>query len=213
MDFTDKNIVNYSLEHSDEEDEVLSELQRETHLTFLSPRMLSGHLQGKLLTMLSASIQAKSILEIGTYTGYSAICLAKGLSEDGKLITIDINEETETIAKKYFLKSGLNNKIEIKIGNALNLLPDLKMQFDLVFIDADKKNYLNYYHLIFDKVRQGGLIIADNVLWSGKVLDETIHKDADTKSIIEFNAFIKKDERIEKLLLPVRDGLFIMRKK
>ena len=213
MDFTDKNIVNYSLEHSDEEDEVLSELQRETHLTFLSPRMLSGHLQGKLLTMLSASIQAKSILEIGTYTGYSAICLAKGLSEDGKLITIDINEETETIAKKYFLKSGLNNKIEIKIGNALNLLPDLKMQFDFVFIDADKKNYLNYYHLIFDKVRQGGLIIADNVLWSGKVLDETIHKDADTKSIIEFNAFIKKDERIEKLLLPVRDGLFIMRKK
>jgi len=213
LDFTEKNIVNYSLEHSDQEDIVLSELQRETHLTFLSPRMLSGHLQGKLLTMLSASIQAKSILEVGTYTGYSAICLAKGLSENGKIITIDINEETETIAKKYFIKSGLNSKIESITGNALTVIPELKMQFDLVFIDADKKNYLNYYNLIFDKVGQGGLIIADNVLWSGKVLDEKSNKDADTKSIIEFNTFIKNDERVEKLLLPVRDGLFIIRKK
>jgi predicted O-methyltransferase YrrM len=213
LDFTDKNIVNYSLEHSDAEDVVLAELQRETHLTFLSPRMLSGHLQGKLLTLLASSLQAKSILEIGTYTGYSAICLAKGLSENGKLITIDINEETESIAKKYFIKSGLNYKIESITGNALNVIPNLDIHFDLVFIDADKKNYLNYYHLVFDKVRQGGLIIADNVLWSGKVLDEAKQKDADTKSIIEFNTFIKNDVRIEKLMLPVRDGLFIIRKK
>jgi predicted O-methyltransferase YrrM len=213
LDFTDKNIVNYSLEHSDAEDVVLAELQRETHLTFLSPRMLSGHLQGKLLTLLASSLQAKSILEIGTYTGYSAICLAKGLSENGKLITIDINEETETIAKKYFIKSGLNYKIESITGNALKVIPNLDIHFDLVFIDADKKNYLNYYHLVFDKVRQGGLIIADNVLWSGKVLDEAKQKDVDTKSIIEFNTFIKNDVRIEKLMLPVRDGLFIIRKK
>lgn len=213
MDFINNNIIQYALNHSEEEDIILSELQRETHLTFLSPRMLSGHLQGQLLTMFAKLLNSKCVLEIGTYTGYSAICMAKGLAENGKLITIDVNEETESIARKYFSKSGLESKIDLIIGNALTIIPELDLVFDLVFIDADKKNYSTYYDLVINKVRPGGLIIADNVLWSGKILDAKTHKDTDTTSLIAFNDKIKNDGRVEKLLLPIRDGLFLIQKK
>lgn len=213
MEFIDGKIIDYALLHSETEDEVLAELQRETNLKIMSPRMLSGHLQGFWLTLLSKMIQPKLIVEIGTYTGYSAICLAKGLHEDGKLITIDVNEETESIARKYFEKSGFGNKIELITKDAKEVLPTINETIDLVFIDADKKNYSLYYDLVIDKVKSGGLIIADNVLWSGKILDLEKNKDIDTQAIHAFNEKMKNDKRVEKLLLPIRDGLFIMRKK
>jgi len=213
MEFIDDKIIDYSLLHSEPEDEVLVELQRETNLKVFSPRMLSGHLQGFWLTLLSKMLQPKLIVEIGTYTGYSAICLAKGLPENGKLITIDVNEETEAIAKKYFDKSGLSAKIELITKDAKEVLPTITETIDMVFIDADKRNYSLYYDLVIDKVKSGGLIIADNVLWSGKILDLEKNKDSDTLAIHAFNEKMKNDIRVEKLLLPVRDGLFIMRKK
>lgn len=213
MEFIDDQIIDYSLLHSEPEDEVLVELQRETNLKVFSPRMLSGHLQGFWLTLLSKMLQPKLIVEIGTYTGYSAICLAKGLQENGKLITIDVNEETEAIAKKYFDKSGLSTKIELITKDAKEVLPAITERIDMVFIDADKRNYSLYYDLVIDKVKPGGLIIADNVLWSGKILDLEKNKDVDTQAIQSFNEKMKNDSRVEKLLLPIRDGLFIMRKK
>ncbi|MBK6834447.1 MAG: O-methyltransferase [Bacteroidetes bacterium] len=213
MEFIDDKIIDYSLLHSELEDEVLVELQRETNLKVFSPRMLSGHLQGFWLTLLSKMLQPKLIVEIGTYTGYSAICLAKGLQENGKLITIDVNEETEAIAKKYFEKSGLSNRIELVTKDAKEVLPTINETIDMVFIDADKRNYSLYYDLVIDKVKSGGLIIADNVLWSGKILDLEKNKDVDTQAIQAFNEKMKNDLRVEKLLLPIRDGLFIMRKK
>jgi predicted O-methyltransferase YrrM len=213
MEFIDDQIIDYSLLHSEPEDEVLVELQRETNLKVFSPRMLSGHLQGFWLTLLSKMLQPKLIVEIGTYTGYSAICLAKGLQENGRLITIDINEETEAIAKKYFDKSGLSTKIELITKDAKEVLPAITERIDMVFIDADKRNYSLYYDLVIDKVKPGGLIIADNVLWSGKILDLEKNKDVDTQAIQSFNEKMKNDSRVEKLLLPIRDGLFIMRKK
>jgi predicted O-methyltransferase YrrM len=213
MEFIDDKIIDYSLLHSEPEDDVLVELQRETNLKVFSPRMLSGHLQGFWLTMLSKMQQPKLIVEIGTYTGYSAICLAKGLNDNGKLITIDVNEETEAIAKKYFEKSGFSNKIELVIKDAKEVLPTINETIDIVFIDADKRNYSLYYDLVIDKVKSGGLIIADNVLWSGKILDLEKNKDVDTQAIQSFNEKMKNDSRVEKLLLPIRDGLFLMRKK
>jgi predicted O-methyltransferase YrrM len=213
MEFIDEKLSDYCLRYSEEEDEVLKELQRETHLKVMSPRMLSGHLQGTWLSLLSHLVKPKLALEIGTYTGYSAICLAKGLQENGKLITIDINEETESIARKYFAKSGFEKKIDFRLGNAVEIIPTINETPDLVFIDADKRNYPLYFDLVIDKVRSGGLIIADNVLWSGKILDLKINKDADTLAIQAFNEKVKSDPRIEKLLLPIRDGLFVMRKK
>jgi caffeoyl-CoA O-methyltransferase len=213
MEFIDDKIIDYSLLHSELEDEVLVELQRETNLKVFSPRMLSGHLQGFWLTLLSKMLQPKLIVEIGTYTGYSAISLAKGLQENGKLITIDVNEETEAIAKKYFEKSGLSNRIELVTKDAKEVLPTINETIDMVFIDADKRNYSLYYDLVIDKVKSGGLIIADNVLWSGKILDLKKNRDADTLAIHAFNEKIKNDSGVEKLLLPIRDGLFIMRKK
>lgn len=213
MEFIDEKIVDYALLHSEEEDVVLAELQRETHLKIMSPRMLSGHLQGFWLTLLTKLMQPKLIVEIGTYTGYSAICLAKGLHKDGKLITIDVNEETESIAKKYFQKSGLSEKIKLITKDAKEVLPTINQTIDIVFIDADKRNYSVYYDLVIDKIPSGGLIIADNVLWSGKILDLQKNKDADTLAIHAFNEKIKRDSRVEKLLLPIRDGLFIIRKK
>lgn len=213
MEFIDDKIIDYALLHSEAEDEVLAELQRETNLKVMSPRMLSGHLQGFWLTLLSKMIQPKLIVEIGTYTGYSAICLAKGLHEDGKLITIDVNEETESIARKYFEKSGFGSKIELITKDAKDVLPTINETIDLVFIDADKRNYSLYYDLVIDKVKSGGLIIADNVLWSGKILDLEKNKDIDTQAIHAFNEKMKGDTRVEKLLMPIRDGLFIMRKK
>lgn len=213
MEFIDDQIIDYSLLHSEPEDEVLVELQRETNLKVFSPRMLSGHLQGFWLTLLSKMLQPKLIVEIGTYTGYSAICLAKGLPENGRLITIDVNEETEAIAKKYFDKSGFSAKIELITKDAKEVLPTITERIDMVFIDADKRNYSLYYDLVIDKVKPGGLIIADNVLWSGKILDLEKNKDVDTQAIQSFNEKMKNDSRVEKLLLPIRDGLFIMRKK
>jgi predicted O-methyltransferase YrrM len=213
MEFIDTKIENYALEHSLPESEVLKKLNRETHAKILMPRMLSGHMQGNLLSMFSKMIQPKQILEIGTYTGYSAICLAQGLQNDGKLHTIDINVELEKMVRSYFDEAGLSNKINYHIGNALEIIPQLNETFDLVFIDADKKNYAAYYDLVFEKVRSGGYIIADNVLWSGKVLDPKEKMDVDTKAIDVFNKKIHTDSRIEHMLLPVRDGLMIVRKK
>ncbi len=213
MEFIDKTIEAYALAHSQAESDILKKINRQTHANVMMPRMLSGHMQGNLLSMLSKMIQPKQILEIGTYTGYSGICLAQGLQENGKLHTIDINEELELMVRSFFNEAGLANKINYYIGNALDIIPSITETFDLVFIDADKKNYAAYYDLVFGKVRSGGYIIADNVLWSGKVLDAAEKMDSDTKAIDAFNKKIHNDTRAEQMLLPVRDGLMIVRKK
>ena len=208
-----KEIDKYILNHIDHEDEILKELDRETNLNVLGARMISGHLQGQVLSLLSKLIRPKCILEIGTFTGYSAICLAKGLEEGGKLITIEIDDELENIAKRYFEKAGIQNFIVQKIGPALEIIPTLKETFDLVFIDAHKPEYPAYYEAIFDKVNKGGIIIADNTLWSGKVLELPADDDIATHGIIQFNEMIKSDNRVEKVILPLRDGMTIIRKK
>jgi predicted O-methyltransferase YrrM len=208
-----KELEKYILNHIEPEDAVLRELDRETHLNVVGARMISGHLQGQALTMLSKMISPKTILEIGTFTGYSAICLAKGLQENGKLITIEIDDELESFAKKYFEKAGVQHKIEQRIGAALKIIPTLNETFELVFIDAHKPEYPAYYKAIFDKVNNGGYIIADNTLWSGKVLEVTAEDDLQTRGIIEFNTLIKNDTRVEKVILPLRDGMTIIRKK
>lgn len=208
-----RELDRYILEHIDSEDEILYELDRETNLKVLGGRMISGHLQGQVLTMLSKMIQPKTILEIGTFTGYSAICLSKGLQKNGKLITIEIDDELESFAAKYFEKAGLKANIEQRIGSALKIIPTLNESFDLVFIDADKREYSKYFELVFDKIPGGGYIIVDNTLWSGKVLDKPAIDDNFTKSIIEFNTLIKNDTRIEKIILPLRDGMTVIRKK
>jgi predicted O-methyltransferase YrrM len=210
MDFGDPKLLAYAEQHTSPESEMLVNIDRETHLHVLRPRMLSGHVQGRILSMISHMLKPERILEIGTYTGYSAICLAEGLSENGRLITIDINEELEDRVRHSFEKSIFSNKIEYKIGDAAEIIPNLTDRFDLVFIDADKENYLHYFNLVIDKVRVGGFILADNVLWSGKVLNEA--PDKDTRAIIEFNKAIQDDSRVENVLLPVRDGIMIMRK-
>ena len=212
MDFLNKDILTYIENYSSPESEVLKKLNRETNAKVLMPRMLSGHFQGRVLSMISHMLRPKSILEIGTFTGYSALCLAEGLANEGKLITIDINEELENLILKYIREAGMHDKIILKIGNALEIISHLQSEFDLVFIDADKINYLRYYQMVFDKVKKGGIIIADNVLWSGKVADTNQKIDKDTKAIMEFNEFIQKDKRVENVLLPVRDGLMIVRK-
>lgn len=208
-----KKLEKYILDHIDTEDEVLRELDRETHLKVPGARMLSGHLQGQVLTLLSKIIQPNRILEIGTFTGYSAICLAKGLKKDGKLLTIELDDELENLAKKYFNKAKLEKKIVQLIGPALEIIPNLNETFDLVFLDADKREYVDYYNLLFDKVRSGGIIIADNTLWSGKVLEKPADGDEQTRGIIEFNKQIKNDSRVEKVILPLRDGMTVIRKK
>ena len=208
-----KELNKYILDHIDEEDPVLQELDRETHLKVIGARMLSGNLQGQVLTLLSKMIQPKRILEVGTFTGYSAICLAKGLSETGKLITIEVDDELESFSKKYFEKAGLADKIEQRIGPALEIIPEIDETFDLVFLDADKKEYTEYFSLVFDKLRTGGIIIADNTLWSGKVLETPAPDDEQTKGIIAFNEMIKNEKRVEKVILPLRDGMTIIRKK
>lgn len=190
---------------------LLKKIDRETQLHVLMPRMLSGHFQGRVLSFLSKMINPKNILEIGTFTGYATLCLAEGLDENGQITTIDINEELEERVRGYFEESAYSEKINYLIGDAMSIAMDINKTWDLVFIDADKKNNGNYYDLIFDKVRPGGLIIVDNVLWSGKILAEA--KDTDTKNINNFNNKINNDQRVEKLILPVRDGLFIIRKK
>jgi len=213
MEFIDQKLDDYVCAHTENEPEVLNALNRKTHLTVLRSRMLSGHFQGRLLSMLSHMIQPERILEIGTYTGYSAICLAEGLTENGKLTTIDINEELEDIAREFIQKANLDNKIEYIIGDAMQIVPQLDEQFDLVFIDADKKNYCNYYHLVFDKVKPGGYILADNVLWSGKVVEDYEALDSETKIIMDYNKMVHEDPRVQEILLPIRDGLMLARKR
>jgi caffeoyl-CoA O-methyltransferase len=207
------NIEQYILEHIDKEEDVLYELNRQTHLKILQPRMLSGHLQGKILEMLSKMISPKNILEIGTFTGYSAICLSKGLQNGGVLDSIEIDDELEFIIRTYFEKAGVSNKINLFIGDALQIIPQLNKTYQLIFIDGDKRQYLNYYHCVFDKLDKGGFIFADNVLWDGKVIEKLEHNDHYTKGILEFNDFIKNDTRIEKVIIPIRDGITVMRKK
>ena len=212
MDFLPKEIDAYSVAHTTSETEVLNDLNRQTNIQILQPRMLSGHLQGRVLSMLSHMIQPTNILEIGTYTGYSAICLAEGLKEDGKVITIDRNAELEDFASSYFEKANVSKKIDFRIGNAIEIIPALKEKFDLVFIDADKTNYSNYFDLLIDKLPAGAYIIADNVLWSGKVVQKVEEYDMETKAIVEYNEKIHNDPRVENILFPIRDGLMIARK-
>ncbi len=213
MEFLEEALEEYVNMHTSPESEVLNDLNRQTHINVLQPRMLSGHLQGRALSMLSKMIQPKRILEVGTYTGYAAICMAEGLRENGELITIDINYELEDMVNNYIKKAGLEDKIKMKVGNALEIIPTLESDFDLVFIDADKTNYSNYYDLLIDKIPQGSFIIADNVLWSGKVTEPVKENDEDTKQLQIFNKKIQSDERVENVLFPIRDGLMIIRKK
>jgi len=212
MELLSDELTNYLDRHCEPEDELLKHINRETHLKVLMPRMLSGHYQGRLLSMLSKMIRPERILEIGTYTGYATLCMAEGLTESGLIHTIDINSELEEMVRSHFDKSAYSEKIRYHIGNALQVIPELDEVLDLVFIDADKKNNGNYYNLVFDKVRPGGLIIIDNVLWSGKVLHPE-NQDKDTREINQFNLMINSDPRVEKLILPVRDGLFMVLKK
>lgn len=211
MDFLNQELEKYIEQHTTSEPDVLKRLSRETYAKVLMPRMLSGHIQGRILSMLTHMIKPENVLEIGTFTGYSALCFAEGVKEGGKVYTIDINEELETMVRGFFKQAGAEDKISYLIGNALNIIPQLDVVFDMVFIDADKINYLNYYTMVFDKVRQGGFIIADNVLWSGKVVGGG-KIDKDTKAILDFNDFVHTDSRVENVLLPVRDGLMILRK-
>ena len=199
------------LHYCEPEDKLLQHIDRETNLKVLMPRMLSGHYQGRVLSMLSKMISPKRILEVGTFTGYATLCLAEGLTEEGIIYTLDINAELEDMVRENFAKSPLNSKINYIIGDAQKSLKNINETFDLVFIDADKKNNGTYYDLIFDQVRAGGLIIVDNVLWSGKIVNNA--QDKDTKNISSFNDKINEDNRVEKLILPVRDGLFVIRKK
>jgi len=213
MDFLPEDIDQYCTKHTSPESDVLSDLNRQTNIQILQPRMLSGHLQGRVLSMLCKMIQPTNILEIGTYTGYSAICLAEGLSDGGKLITIDKNVELEEFALSYFEKAKVDQKIDFKVGDAMEIIPTLTDKFDLVFIDADKTNYSNYFDLVIDSLPQGAFVIADNVLWSGKVTKTIEERDFETKAIIEYNAKIQNDNRVENVMFPIRDGLMIARKK
>lgn len=197
----------------DPEDPLLYELNRETQVKMMHPRMVTGHWQGQFLQMISSMLQPLNILEIGTYTGYSAICLARGLAPDGHLHTIEINDEIVDIPLKYFKKAGLSEKITIHIGNALDIIPSLDNNFDLVFIDGEKSEYIKYYDLLFEKVVPGGYIMADNILWSGKVVKDIEKGDYFTKGIVEFNEYLKNDTRVEKTILPLRDGMMFIKKK
>lgn len=210
MEFLPEALENYVGQHTTQESEVLQQLNRETNAKVMMPRMISGHLQGRFLAMMSQMIKPKTILEIGTYTGYSAICLAEGLQDGGTLHTVDINEELEDMVRGYFEKAGLTSKIQYHIGNALEIIPTLEGPFDLVFIDADKINYANYFDQVIDKVAKGGYILADNVLWSGKVIQEK--QDKDTAALVAFNAKLMEDPRVETVMVPIRDGILIARK-
>ncbi len=213
MHFISEALEAYIETHSESEPELLQQLSRETHLQVLRPRMLSGHFQGRVLSLFSKLIRPKRILEIGTYTGYSAICMAEGLVENGELHTIDINEELYNFQRRFFDKSGYGDQIMQHIGNAIDIIPGLDMNFDLVFIDADKENYPAYFDLIIDKLNPGGIILSDNVLWSGKVIEPLDPKDKSTPVLLEYNQKLKEDPRVETVLLPIRDGLTLCRKR
>ena len=213
MEFPDPQINEYAEEHTTPESDLLAGINRETWTEVLMPRMLSGHLQGRVLSMLSHMLQPNRILEVGTYTGYAALCLAEGMGDQGVLHTIDINDELETRVRKYIDESDKKERIQFHVGDALEIIPSLKEQWDLVFIDADKENYARYFDLVIDDVRSGGWIIADNVLWSGKVLMQEEEMDEETLALHHYNQKVAKDERVEQVLLPVRDGLMCCRKR
>jgi len=211
MNFLPEKIDEYVVDNSQKEPQILQELTKETWQRVLNPRMLSGAFQGRILSMISKIINPKDILEIGTYTGYSAICIAEGISNEATIDTIDKNEELEEIQNRYFKKSGFRDQIKQHIGNALEIIPTLDKKFDLVFIDADKSNYCNYFNLVIGKMKKGGIILSDNVLWSGKVVEKLDKKDIDTKALLEYNRLLNSDPRVETVLLPIRDGLSISR--
>ncbi|WP_417886401.1 O-methyltransferase [Zunongwangia sp.] len=213
MEFLSESIIEYCENHSEKEPEFLAKLNRETHQKVLQPRMLSGHYQGRLLSLISKLVNPKQILEIGTYTGYSALCLAEGLHPGGKLHTIDINEELFDFQQKYFQESAFKDQIIQHLGDATKIIPELDLNFDLVFIDADKPNYPKYFEIIMDKMNPGGLILSDNVLWSGKVLEEVKRNDTSTKALLKYNKMLAEDERVETVILPFRDGLTLSRVK
>ena len=213
MHFLSEELENYVALHSQFEPELLAKLNRETHQKILQPRMLSGHFQGRVLSILSKIISPKNILEVGTYTGYATLCLAEGLAENGTIDTIDNNEELVDFQRKYFDQSTWKNQIVQHLGNALEIIPTLNKKFDLVFIDADKENYINYYQMIVPMMIKGGIILSDNVLWSGKVLGEVKPNDKSTKILLEYNKLVNEDERVETVLLPIRDGLTVTRVK
>jgi len=206
-------IEKYIIEHTEPEDELLQELNRETYAKVLHPRMISGHLQGKLLTSISKMIQPELAVEVGTFTGYAAICIARGLSESGKLHTIEVNDELVPFAQRYFQRAGLSEKIIQHTGDARDALQNIPENIDMVFIDGDKEQYVSYYQTVFPKVRKGGIILADNVLWSGKVVQEVTENDKFTKGILQFNAYVKNDSSVEQVIIPVRDGIMLIRKK
>ena len=211
MHFISQELENYIEQHSEKEPALLAALNKETYQKILLPRMLSGHFQGRVLSMLSKLIRPLHILEIGTYTGYSALCLCEGMQENGTLHTIDIKEELVDFQRKHFEKSPWGKQIEQHLGEAIDIIPTLNLKFDLVFIDADKENYLNYFELILPKMNKGGIILSDNVLWSGKVLETLDQKDVSTRILLEYNALLANDARVETVLLPIRDGLTVSR--
>ena len=210
MEFIDDGIEEYARQHTEPENDLLKELVRETHAMVLQPRMLSGHLQGRFLSFIAKVYQPSLILEIGTYTGYSALCLAEGLNPTGRLITIDVNEELESFTRSFFNRSAYRDQIDYRIADAAVEILTLDGPIDLVFIDADKRNYALYFDLVISKMRSGGLILVDNVLWSGKIIEETA-KDKSTEALRDFNTKVTNDPRVEPLLLPIRDGLFLLR--
>jgi predicted O-methyltransferase YrrM len=211
MHFISQELEDYIEKHSEKEPDLLAALNKETYQKILLPRMLSGHFQGRVLSMLSKLIRPVNILEIGTFTGYAALCLCEGMQENGQLHTIDIKEELETIQRKYFDKSPWGNQIFQHLGEAIAIIPTLELKFDLVFIDADKENYLNYFEMILPKMNKGGIILSDNVLWSGKVLEPLQKNDVSTKVLLEYNELLKNNPRVETVLLPIRDGLTVSR--
>tara|TARA_R110002050_G_scaffold3615_1_gene18861 strand:+ start:1046 stop:1687 length:642 start_codon:yes stop_codon:yes gene_type:complete len=213
MNFLSDDLEYYLSQHHDPEEDLLAELNRQTHLKILQPRMLSGPLQGRYLSFLSKLLRPERILEIGTYTGYSALCLAEGLAPSGRLHTIEINDELESFTQSFFSRSAYADKLQLHIGDALEIIDELKEPWDLIFIDADKPRYLNYYEKLIPQLKSGAVILADNVLWSGKVLKEPDPRDESTLALVEFNRFVQDDDRVENLLLPLRDGLMCIRKK
>lgn len=211
MHFLSPELEKYAADHSQDEPALLAALNRETHVKILQPRMLSGHFQGRVLSMISKLVRPKTVLEIGTYTGYATLCLAEGLAENGIIHTIDIKEELQDFQRKYFDQSPWAWQIKQHLGSALDVIPQLDTTFDLVFIDADKENYINYFHMVVPLMNQGGVILSDNVLWSGKVLEPVKPNDKSTKVLLEYNELLKNDPRVETVLLPIRDGLTVSR--
>ena len=213
MHFLSEELENYTAQHTEDEPLLLQELNKRTHLNVLQPRMISGHFQGRFLSLLSKMVQPRTILEIGTYTGYATLCLAEGLHPEGVLHTIDIKEELTDLQREFFDRSGYGSQIVQHLGKAADIIPALNTTFDLVFIDADKQNYAHYFDLVIEKMNRGGIILSDNVLWSGKVVEEVKHNDKHTQALMAYNQKIKDDPRVETVLLPIRDGITLSRVK